>query len=357
MLGRILKLFIIIVSGTIGLFMVPLIYNIIDGKIPLWMSYFIGIGILFVTIFWMIGYGLSIIRQIEEKLIKVPITNVSFGTFGLILGLIVAFLIASPLKEMSIGVVNTVFPIVLTTLFGYLGFQVGFKRKNDITNLLFASEHSETKNTRITLGSEKELQRKTKILDTSVILDGRIEEICKSGFLEGTLIIPQFILEKVQHVADSPDMVKRNRGRRGLDTLNRIKKELNLQVEIYEDGFKEIKKVDRFIKMAKLLNGMVVTNDSNLNKVWSAHDVKVLNINDLTIALKPAIFPGEKINVQVIKEGKDDKQGVAYLDDGTMIIVEKGHDFIGNYIDVLVTKLLQTSAGKMIFAKPILNGF
>lgn len=354
MLNRILKSFMIIVSGTIGIFLIPdFINGITNGKVPLWMSYLIGIVIFFITTFWMINYGLSLIRRIEEKLLKIPETNVLFGTFGLILGLIVAFLISSPLKEMSIGVVTTIFPTFLTILLGYLGFQVGFKKKNDLINLLSVSERSDTKNTKIAAESEKELQRKTKILDASVILDGRIEELCKTGFLEGTLIIPQFVLEEVQHVADSSDRIKRNRGRRGLDTLNRIQKEMDLQVEIYEDGFNEIKEIDRFIKLAKLLNGMVVTNDSNLNKVCNLHDIKVLNINDLATALKPAVFPGEKINVQVIKDGKDDKQGVAYLDDGTMIIVEKGHDYIGDYIDVLVTKLLQTSAGKMIFAKPI----
>ncbi|WP_407270697.1 PIN/TRAM domain-containing protein [Radiobacillus sp. PE A8.2] len=354
MLNRILKLFMIIVSGTIGIFLIPdFINSITNGKVPLWISYLIGIVIFFITTFWMINYGLSLIRRIEEKLLKIPVTNVLFGTFGLILGLIVAFLISSPLKEMSIGVVTTIFPTFLTILFGYLGFQVGFKKKNDLINLLSVSERSDTKNTKIAMESEEELQRKTKILDVSVILDGRIEELCKTGFLEGTLIIPQFVLEEVQHVADSSDRIIRNRGRRGLDTLNRIQKELDLKVEIYEDGFNEIKEIDRFIKLAKLLNGIVVTNDSNLNKVCILHDIKVLNINDLAIALKPAVFPGEKINVQVIKDGKDDKQGVAYLDDGTMIIVEGGHDYIGDYIDVLVTKLLQTSAGKMIFAKPI----
>ncbi|WP_188453936.1 PIN/TRAM domain-containing protein [Virgibacillus oceani] len=351
-----LKRITIIMSGTIGIFLVlDLINGMTNGKVPLWVSYLIGIVVFFITIFWMIGYGISFIRLIEEKLMEVPVTNVLCGSIGLILGLSLAFLITSPLKEMSIGVVNTVFPIFLTLLFGYLGFQVGFKKKNDIINLLPALELNDTKNTKIGVESKKELQRKVKILDTGAILDGRIEEICKTGFLEGTLVIPEFVLEEVQHVADSSEPIKRNRGRKGLDTLNRIQKELELQVEIYEGGFNEIKAVDRFVKLAKLLNGTVVTNDSNLNKVCNLHDVNVLNINDLARAIKPVVFPGEKINVQIIKDGKDDNQGVAYLDDGTMIVVEKGRDYIGDYIDVLVTKLLQTPAGKMIFAKPIIQ--
>lgn len=356
MLNKILKLFFIITGGTIGIFLIPdLINSITNGKIPLWMSYLISTFIVFITIFWMINYGLILVRRIEESLLKVPVTNVLFGSFGLILGLIVAFLIAIPLKEISIVLVNTVFPIFLTLLFGYLGFQIGFKKRKDIKNLLYNLELGEIKTKNITVGKMKEAEEKIKILDTSVILDGRIEEICKTGFLEGTLIIPQFVLEEVQHVADSSDMTQRNRGRRSLDTLNNLQKEPDIKVEIYEGELNEIQAVDKFIKLGKLLNGVIITNDSNLNKVCNLHNVKVLNINDLAKVLKPIFLPGDKINVQIIKEGKEDKQAIAYLDDGTMIVVEKGGDFIGEYIDVLVTRILQTSAGKMIFAKSIIN--
>ncbi|MCM3164124.1 MULTISPECIES: PIN/TRAM domain-containing protein [Bacillaceae] len=356
MLKRIFKLFIIVVGGTIGIFLIPdLITAMTGGIMPLWMSYLIGFIILFFTIFWLINSGLNMIHWMEEKLLKVPITNVLFGSFGLILGLVVAFLITSPLKAMSIELVNTVFPISLTILFGYLGYQVGSKKRNDLVNLFLSiSNQGEAKNTKVNLESVKELESKLKILDTSVILDGRIEEICKTGFLEGTLLIPQFVLEEVQHIADSSDVIKRNRGRRSLDTLNKIQKEPDIKVEIYEGDFNGIQEVDKFVEIAKLLNGSVVTNDTNLNKICNLHDVKVLSINDLAEALKPVVLPGEKINVQVIKDGKDDKQAIAYLDDGTMIVVEQGRDYLGEYIDVLVTRILQTSAGRMIFAKPII---
>ncbi|MGB0090147.1 MAG: TRAM domain-containing protein, partial [Planifilum fulgidum] len=178
-------------------------------------------------------------------------------------------------------------------------------------------------------------------------------DICRTGFLEGTLVIPSFVLEELQHIADSSDVLKRNRGRRGLDILNKIQKELKMEVLIYEGDFEEVNEVDsKLVKLAKVLSGKVVTNDFNLNKVCELQGVKVLNINDLANAVKPVVLPGEEINVQVIKDGKEHGQGVAYLDDGTMIVIEGGREFIGEKIDVLVTSVLQTSAGRMIFAKP-----
>jgi uncharacterized protein YacL len=167
------------------------------------------------------------------------------------------------------------------------------------------------------------------------------------------MVIPQFVLEELQHIADSSDVLKRNRGRRGLDILNRIQKELDIKVEIYEGDFEDIQEVDsKLVKLAKLTSGVVVTNDFNLNKVCELQKVAVLNINDLANAVKPVVLPGEEMKVQVIKDGKEHNQGVAYLDDGTMIVVEEGRNYIGKDIDVLVTSVLQTAAGRMIFAKP-----
>lgn len=170
--------------------------------------------------------------------------------------------------------------------------------------------------------------------------------------MEGTIVIPRFVLEELQHIADSSDALKRNRGRRGLDILNRIQKELAINVEIYEGDFEGIQEVDsKLVKLAQLTSGVVVTNDFNLNKVCELQNVPVLNINDLANAVKPIVLPGEELNVHVIKDGKEQNQGVAYLDDGTMIVVEDGKEYIGKRVDVLVTSVLQTSAGRMIFAK------
>ena len=175
----------------------------------------------------------------------------------------------------------------------------------------------------------------------------------KQEFLEGTIVIPQFVLGELQHIADSSDALKRNRGRRGLDILNRIQKELEIKVEIFEGDFEDIPEVDsKLVKLAQKMNGIVVTNDFNLNKVCDFQQVPVLNINDLANAVKPVVLPGEELVVQVIKDGKEQKQGIAYLDDGTMIVVEDGQDYIGKTIEVIITSVLQTSAGRMIFAKP-----
>lgn len=191
-----------------------------------------------------------------------------------------------------------------------------------------------------------------KILDTSVIIDGRIADLCETGFLEGTYIIPQFILQELQHIADSSDSLKRARGRRGLDILHRIQKMVDLDVRIVDDDFPSIKDVDsKIVALGKRLNAKVVTNDLNLNKVAELQGVRVLNINQLCNALKPVVLPGETMRVFVLKEGKESGQGIAYLDDGTMIVVDEARKWIGKNIDVIVTSVLQTTAGRMIFTR------
>lgn len=191
-----------------------------------------------------------------------------------------------------------------------------------------------------------------KVLDTSVIIDGRIFDICQTGFVEGVLIIPNFVLDELRHISDSSDALKRNRGRRGLDILNKIQKELSIEVKIWEGDFPEIAEVDsKLLKLAQTIGGKVVTNDYNLNKVAEFQGVPVLNINELANAIKPVVLPGEEMTIQIIKDGKESNQGIGYLDDGTMIVVEGGRKFIGEIIDVVVTSVLQTAAGRMIFAK------
>jgi len=192
-----------------------------------------------------------------------------------------------------------------------------------------------------------------KILDTSVIIDGRIADIATTGFVEGTLIVPQFVIGELQYIADSSDTLKRNRGRRGLDILKELQENKRIQVEIYDGDFEDVPEVDiKLIKLAELKNGIVVTNDYNLNKVCEVRNVPVLNINDLANAVKQIVIPGEEMVVTVIKEGKEQNQGVAYLEDGTMVVVEGGRKLISKTLPVVVTSVLQTSAGRMIFARP-----
>ncbi len=191
-----------------------------------------------------------------------------------------------------------------------------------------------------------------KILDTSVIIDGRVADLCETGFLEGAFILPQFILNELQHIADSSDTLKRGRGRRGLDVLNKIQKMVDVEVRIVEDDFPHVKEVDsKIVMLAKKMNAKVITNDLNLSKVAELQGVRVLNINELCNALKPVVLPGEQLRVFVLKEGKEAGQGVAYLDDGTMIVVDNAKRFIGSNVNVVVTSVLQTQAGRMIFTR------
>lgn len=279
----------------------------------------------------------------EKQLLKLPASDLFAGIVGLMIGLLISVLLYPSLTTLSTA--GEVIPILFTLSLGMLGFRIGYKKKDDFIKLLNVYRHG--------ADMQDGPAGEHKILDTSVIIDGRIADICKTGFVEGILVIPEFVLEELQHIADSSDLLKRNRGRRGLDILNKIQKELDVKVLIYEGDFEDISEVDsKLVKLAKVLQGMVVTNDYNLNKVCELQGVAVLNINDLANAVKPVVLPGEEILVQVIKDGKEFGQGVAYLDDGTMIVVEGGRDFIGNPLDVLVTSVLQTSAGRMIFAKP-----
>ena len=230
---------------------------------------------------------------------------------------------------------------VVNALFVYTGLLVGLKRGKGLTISgilrLFKGQ-----------GFEENL----KLLDTSVIIDGRIADVCEAGFIEGIFILPQFILQELQYIADSPDSLKRARGRRGLDVLHKLQKMSNVTVRIVDEDFPKIREVDaKLVALARVIDAKVITNDFNLNKVAELQGVAVLNIHELANALKPVVLPGETIKVFVIKEGKEHNQGVAYLDDGTMVVVENARKLIGKNVDVTVTSVLQTTAGRMIFSK------
>lgn len=285
---------------------------------------------------------------LEQSLQRTPLSDLLMGAVGLIIGLIIANLLNPVL--FVLGFLGKAAWIVLTIFLGYLGVSIAVKKREEIVGL-FGS---------LRLGREKALksdkkQGSFKILDTSVIIDGRIADLVESGFLEGVLLVPSFILEELRHIADSEDVLKRNRGRRGLDILNAMRKNPKVKVQIYENsrGQEESGEVDtRLVKLAQRLGAKIITNDFNLNKVAELHGVGVLNINELANAVKPVVLPGEEMQVQVIKDGKEVGQGIAYLDDGTMIVIDGGKKYIGQNIPVLVTSVLQTAAGRMIFARP-----
>lgn len=294
------------------------------------------------------GQVIRYMQKGAEQTAELPMQQLLAGAGGLLAGLLLSVMLYPAVS--GLDGMGSLVPAVMMLCFGYLGMRIGLHKQEELAAGFAALlEKRRTAPAADEAGGYEE----HKILDTSVIIDGRIADICKTGFIEGTLVIPEFVLEELQHIADSSDLLKRNRGRRGLDILNKIQKELDVKVLIYEGDFEEIGEVDsKLVKLAKALHGKVVTNDFNLNKVCELQGVSVLNINDLANAVKPVVLPGEEIIVQVIKDGKEHGQGVAYLDDGTMIVVEGGREYIGTTMEVLVTSVLQTSAGRMIFAKP-----
>ena len=301
--------------------------------------------------------ALRLMRRVESRLSSVPVMDLIFGTLGLLLGVLLSFLIMAMFARGQASLLYTVLGVAVYLLFGYLGTTLGMKRWRELN---FAWVRRLQQQTARSAGQDEALPSpaaasaggaRPKLLDTSVIIDGRIFDLCKTGFLEGTLVLPNFVLRELRHISDSSDALKRNRGRRGLDVLARIQKELRVPVEVDDQDFPDEEVDVKLLKLAKLRDGCVLTTDYNLNKVAGVSGIPVLNINDLANALKPVALPGEEREVLVVKEGKELNQGVGYLDDGTMIVVENGKRAIGQTVTVLVTSVLQTSAGRMIFAK------
>jgi uncharacterized protein YacL len=276
----------------------------------------------------------------EYRLRKVSLRRIVGASIGAVLGLFLAALASSVLAA-ALGSGATFPQTAILLAFSYLGLAVGAS-KGDLLNLSALPVF----NADVVAGGSR------KILDTSVIIDGRIADVAETGFLDGSLTIPQFVLWELQTVADSADSLKRNRGRRGLDVLERLNKMKKVSVEIVENDYPALKEVDqKLIELAKEIDGKIVTNDFNLNKLAQLQGVQVLNINELANAIKPVVLPGETMNVFILKEGKEYNQGVAYLDDGTMVVVDNARDQISNTIAISVTSVLQTTAGKMIFGR------
>ncbi|MFA6849967.1 MAG: PIN/TRAM domain-containing protein [Selenomonadaceae bacterium] len=294
---------------------------------------------------------------VEGQLNKMPIYDVIAGAIGLAIGLIIANLLGTAFSQ--IPMIGNYIPVVFSIVLGYLGVHITIKKRKELIGIFdfiphFLKEYkSREVKTNVVETEKVAVDPGYKLLDTSVIIDGRIADICKSGFIEGILLIPVFVLEELQHIADSSDLLKRTRGRRGLDILQRIRTESSMIVEIDNRDFDDISEVDsKLVRLGQLVGAKIITNDYNLNKVSELRGVPVLNINELSNAVKPVVIPGENMKVTVVKDGKEQGQGVAYLDDGTMIVIEGGKHYMNATIDVEVTSALQTAAGRMIFAKP-----
>lgn len=356
---RVVNIFMALAGVSLGLSILPLAWSAIGVAQNQWLNNNITNSIIGGLIFYLFSllvadYVLRIIRRTEEKLSEFSLPYILFGATGVIIGLLIGVIVSIPFFNWNVPFVNSVVPVVLMSILGYLGFRMGTTRIDEWRKI-FITKPKKTEDTDAQLLDRKSNEhfRKYKILDTSVIIDGRIYDIAKTGFIEGVILIPNFVLYELQYIADSGDSLKRVRGRRGLDILNALQEEDGIEVEMYEGDFDDIAEVDsKLLKLAKLLDGVVVTNDFNLNKVASFQNVPILNINALANAVKPVVIPGETMQVLVVKAGTERQQGVAYLDDGTMVVVEDGQHFMNERIQVVVTSALQTAAGRMIFAKP-----
>jgi len=290
------------------------------------------------------------LRAIRSTLTRISAQTLFAALFGLIAGLIVAALLAFPLSRLP-SPLGEILPFVGVLLFGYLGVTVFVMRQHDLFNLF--SGFSKGGAARDSESPRNWYENRNILLDTSVIIDGRIADIARTGFIPGTLLIPRFVLNELQYIADSPDSLRRQRGRRGLEVLAQLQKEPGgVPVRITDIDVEGVREVDdKLVILARQLRCPILTNDYNLNRVAELQGVRVLNVNELANAVKSALLPGESLSIRIIQEGKEPGQGVGYLDDGTMVVVENGKDYINQQVTVVVTKVLQTAAGRMIFAR------
>ena len=357
---RIIRLLFVIVGAAVGFYYLPPIWIAMRNQLGVQLARPIESAIDFLIgalAFWLISllltdWTIKMLKQAENALTKKSLTYLLFGAISTIFGLILAILISIPLWRLSIPVVNNVLPVLLMILFSYLGFHLGTTRQDEWRRLLTRRGRDDQEAQ--VIKRQVENYHHYKILDTNILIDGRIYDLVKTGFLEGTLLVPNFVLYELQYIADAGESIKRVRGRRGLDILNKLRSEKIVPVEMYKGDFEDIKEVDeKLIALAKKVDGVIVTNDYNLNKVIQFQNVQVLNINNLAKSLRPRVIPGEQLTVVVVKKGTERQQGVAYLDDGTMVVVEDGRYYMNEQLDVEVTSALQTDAGRMIFARPV----
>ncbi len=304
---------------------------------------------------------MQLIQSVERRWDGMPVPQIFMGTTGLILGLLVAFLTTQLILSAGPSLLTISFSALVYLILGMIGMQIGSRRYREGSKLTRAMRRRMRGNENDPLPEDAFFEDASmsasspiphKFLDTSVVIDGRVLDIVKTGFLEGDIVIPQFVLAELRHIADSGDSLRRARGRRGLDVLSKLQKELKNPIIVDDTDYEDISEVDvKLLRLCRDRGGIVVTNDYNLNKVAGVTGIRVLNINDLANAVKPMLMAGEELNVQIVREGKEPGQGVAYLDDGTMIVVDNGRRYVGETATVVVTTVLQTSAGRMIFTK------
>lgn len=342
---HILKFISLITAGLItikGIYLLEQSYNFLEGLQ-------IGSGIiLFVASYFISWYFLRLLMRLGKSfnylLDNTSIEIIVGATSGLLVGVLLGILSGYPFSLIR-GIGNYL-SVLVFFLFGYLGLQIGTRRAQDLWRFFPFQRKGKEDNKKQTVAK--------KVLDTSAIIDGRIYDVCLSSFLEGVLLVPVFVIEELQHIADSEDSLRRGKGRRGLDLLSKMQKHPEINIDIIEDSIPEEKEVDmKLIRLCKKLEASIITNDYNLNKVAEVHSIKVLNINELANAVKVIVYPGEIMQINILKEGKEAGQGVGYLDDGTMVVVEDAKEVLGRNVEVVVTSVFQTAAGRMIFTRRI----
>ncbi|MFT8908897.1 MAG: PIN/TRAM domain-containing protein [Lentilactobacillus diolivorans] len=359
---RIVQIVFTLAGAAIGASYFPLLWLILQVRYGTVFNNTLTNAIFGAIIFYIISlmagnYVLKLTDRIEARLTSQSPLQLVFGTLGLIIGLVLAVLVSIVFFRTNTFFLNTMIPIILMLILGYFGFRLGATQSDRWRKMFQFRRRSESAPK---AAEEKIIDKPVdknyhhyKILDTNILIDGRIYDVVKTGFIEGTLLVPKFVLYELQYIADSSDSVKRVRGRRGLDILNKLQSEDLIPIEMSDKDYNDISEVDtKLIALAKDVNGVIITNDYNLNKVIQFQNVQVFNINALANSLRQKILPGQQLNVMVVKNGTERQQGVAYLDDGTMVVVEDGRYFLNDHIDVVVTSAIQTDAGKMIFARP-----
>jgi len=359
-----------IIGAVVALIAIMALYVLDRSQFPAWINLWWAIGVAAVAAIIMFIITPYITVMPYHWMRNTSASDLLAAVIGLIVGLIISVLLGIPLSNLPANL-GHILPFVGAVVFSCLGVAIAVQRKNDIMHLFQSGliprrtrerEREREREEERVKEREKEsaslLQPVTQILlDTSAIIDGRIADISQTGFISGTLIVPRFVLNELQHIADSADTMRRNRGRRGLEMLNRLQKDATVPIEITDADVEGIIEVDsKLVKLAQTLHCPIITNDFNLNRVAELQGVKVLNINELANAVKPVLLPGEDIVIKIIQDGKELGQGVGYLDDGTMIVVEGGRQYMGSTIEVSVTRVLQTVAGRMIFAHPKQQG-
>jgi uncharacterized protein YacL len=346
MLRYLLYVLYFIIGLSLGVWLLPLIVEVLPINLPqlidnVFVYALIG-GILFLTLFyWSVSRVERLIRKGEGLILNRSIIEIMFATLGMIIGLVIAVLISLLLNTLNIPLISDIVSFVLAVVLGYLGFQIGMKKYSEVLDL-FPRPQQKTKN---------EPNGLKKFIDTSAIIDGRIVDVVKTGFIEGPLIVPQFVLDELQLIADSTDSVKRDKGQRGLDMLNELQ---NLDdIEVLPVKYEKLEVDQQLIQIAKAEKGAIITTDFNLNRVCQVHHIKVLNVNELSDAIKLVVVQGDSLEILVTKFGKEEGQGVGYLEDGTMVVVEDGRKLINQTVNVEVTSVLQTNSGRIIFSKKV----